>query len=273
MKEKQPTSLQSLLRSILVHKELIWNMTKRNVLGRYKGSFFGLLWSFFNPLLMLAIYTFAFSVIFQAKWGLEDEGHIDFALILFASLTIFNLFGDVLKEAPHLVLSQPNFVKKVIFPLEILPVISLLSSLIQAVISLSIFLVIYGLTHLSLPWTLVYLPLVIFPLMLISLGIAFILASIGVYFRDIGYFMSHIVTVLLFTSPVFFSIDRMPSLMKSLMVLNPIAYLLENARRVMVFGKSPEWIFLATYTLLGFILTMFGYWWFQKTRKGFADVI
>lgn len=263
----------SLLKSILVNKELIWNMTKRNIVGKYKGSFLGLIWSFLNPLLMLTIYTFAFSVVFQAKWGLENERHLDFALVLFASLTIFNLFGDVMRESPNLIINQPNFVKKVIFPLEILPIVSLYSAFLQSLISLLIFIIIYGLAHFSIPSTVVYLPLVFVPLILISLGVSFILSSIGVYLRDIGYIIGHIVMVLMFTSPVFFSMDRMPITIKKIMILNPIAYLLENARMVMVFEKEPQWILLGSYTLFGLLLTKFGFWWFQKTRSGFADVI
>lgn len=268
-----PTGIGSLAKSLHTHRELIWNLTKRNVVGRYRGSVLGLLWSFFNPVLMLIIYTFAFSVVFQAKWGLEDEGHLDFALILFASLTVFNLFGDVLREAPHLIIQNPNFVKKVIFPLEILPVVSLLGAFVQALISLGIFLVVYGIAHSSLPKTLFYLPLVILPLGLISLGCSYFLSSMGVYFRDIGHFMGHLVMVLMFTSPVFFSMDRMPGLVRMIMVLNPVAYLLENARKVMIFGMEPDWWLLGAYSLVGFLGTVFGYWWFQKTRKGFADVL
>ncbi|BDA79209.1 transport permease protein [Leptospira kobayashii] len=248
-------------------------MTKRNLLGKYKGSFFGLLWSFINPLFMLGIYTFAFSVVFKAKWGLKEEGHIDFALILFASLTIFNLFGEILKESPLLIVSQPNFVKKVVFPLEILPIINLLSALIHSAISLCVFLLFYGIAHLALPVTILLLPLVVIPLVLISLGISYILASLGVFLRDIGYFMTHIITILLFTSPVFFSLDRIPEKFRYLMLANPLAYLLEDARSVMIFGKYPNWNVLAAYTALGLCLLILGYWWFQKTRKGFADVL
>lgn len=248
-------------------------MTKRNVIGKYKGSFFGLLWSFINPLFMLGIYTFAFSVVFKAKWGLKEEGHIDFALILFASLTIFNLFGEILKESPLLIVSQPNFVKKVVFPLEILPVINLMSALIHSSISLCVFLVFFGIAHLSFPITILLLPLVVIPLVLISLGVSYILASLGVFFRDIGHFMGHIITVLLFTSPVFFSLDKIPEKFRYIMMINPLAYLLEDARSVMIFGKLPNWNVLAAYTLFGFLLSILGYWLFQKTRKSFADIL
>ncbi|TGL77755.1 ABC transporter permease [Leptospira yasudae] len=267
------SSLTSLGRSIYQNRQLIIQMTKRNLIGKYKGSFLGLLWSFINPLIMLSIYTFAFSFVFEAKWGLNDEGHLDFALILFASLTIFNLFSEILKESPSLIVSQPNFVKKVIFPLEILPISNFLSALVHSGISLGIFLIFFGITHLSLPVTLFFLPLVVIPLISLSLGISYILASLGVFLRDIGYLMNHIITILLFTSPVFFSLEKIPPKFRIFMLANPLAYLLEDARSVMIFGKAPNWKILLIYTLLGFLLLMFGYWWFQKTRKGFADVL
>ncbi|TGN07967.1 ABC transporter permease [Leptospira ilyithenensis] len=268
-----PTSLKSLILSVVKNYSLIWQMTKRNVIGKYKGSFFGLFWSFINPLIMLGIYTFAFSVVFKAKWGLEEEGHMDFALILFASLTIFNFFGEILKESPLLIVSQPNFVKKVVFPLEILPIANLLSASVHMGASLVVFLVFYGIAHLSIPWTIVFLPFIIIPLTLLSLGVSYILASLGVFFRDIGYFMTHIITILLFTSPVFFSMDRIPEKFRHLMLVNPLAALLENARSVMVFEKTPDFLILSVYTVFGVLFLVFGYWVFQKTRKGFSDVL
>lgn len=267
------TSLISLGKSVVHNRQLIWQMAKRNVVGKYKGSILGLLWSFVNPLIMLGIYTFAFSVVFKAKWGIENEGHMDFALILFASLTVFNFFGEIISTSPVLVLGQPNFVKKVVFPLEILPVVGLISALIHTSISLAIFIVGFGLAHFSLPLSLIYLPFVFFPLALISLGLSYFLASVGVYLRDIGYVIGHIVTILMYTSPVFYSMDRLPEMFRRLLMLNPVAFILENARKVMVFGELPDWTILVSYTGVGILFLMAGYWWFQKTRKGFADVL
>ncbi len=270
---KHSTSLFSLFHSIIQNKNLIWQMTKRNVIGKYRGSLFGLLWSFLNPLIMLAVYTFAFSVVFQAKWGIENESHLDFALILFASFSIFNLFGDLIKESPGLILANPNYVKKVIFPLEILPIISLLSVCFHTGVSLIIFFILFGVTHFFLPWTLIFLPVIIVPLLLLSLGISYFLASLGVYLRDIGHLIGHLVTILLFTSPVFFSMDKIPKSFQKFMILNPIAFLLEASRSVMIFGKPPNWTVIFIYFIVGFLSLFFGFWWFQKTRKGFADVL
>ncbi len=252
---------------------LILQLTKRQVVGRYKGSSLGLLWSFLNPLIMLSIYTFAFSVVFQAKWGIENEGHFDFALVLFASLTLFNLFGDVLREAPFLIVQQPNFVKKVIFPLEILPVVSVFSSLIHSFFSFVIFFFFYFLVNHALPWTVVFLPLVLLPIILIALGLSFFLSSIGVYIRDIGFFMAHFVTILLFTSPVFFSLDKIPLSFRKFLFLNPLSLLLEEGRSILIFERSPNFFVILSTTCFGFLLIYLGFQWFKRTRPGFADVL
>jgi lipopolysaccharide transport system permease protein len=258
---------------MLTHIPLILQLTKRQVIGRYKGSAFGLLWSFLNPIILLSIYTFAFSFVFKAKWGIEQESHYDFALILFASLTIFNLFAEVIRESPNLILHQPNFVKKVIFPLDILPIVSVCSALVHTFVSLGIFFVFYFLVHHSIPYTAIFLPAVILPLMLVALGSSYFLSSAGVFIRDIGHFMGHFVTILLFTSPVFFSLERIPPQFRKFLYFNPLVLILEEARGILVFGKPPEWAILALYFAFGAIFTLLGWIWFQRTRKAFADYI
>lgn len=266
-------SIFSLFSSIKKNRSLIWQMTKRNIVGKYKGSLLGLLWSFLNPLVMLSIYTFAFSVVLGAKWGVADEGHADFALILFASLTVFMLFSEVFSTAPMLIINEPNFVKKVIFPLEILPVIGILTSMIHAGISLLIYSIAFFLTNYYLPATMLLLPIVLVPLLLLVLGVSFFLSSTAVFIRDIAYFSSHISTIFLYVSPVFYSLNRVPEKLKIFATLNPLAVILENTRAVMVFGQLPDWTALSLHYALGFATLMAGYWWFQKTRKGFADVL
>lgn len=252
---------------------LILQLTKRQIIGRYKGSSLGFLWSFLNPIILLCIYTFAFSYVFKAKWGLENENHYDFALVLFASLTVFNVFADVLREAPNLIINQANFVKKVIFPLEILPIVSVLSSLVHAFASFLVYMVFFLAVHFTLPPTILFLPLILFPLVLISVGTSYFLSSAGVFFRDIGHFMSHFVTILLFTSPVFFSVDRIPESFRTLLNFNPLVFHLEAARSVLVFGKVPTWSGLVFYFFFGLGFSVFGWLWFQRTKKAFPDYL
>ncbi|MDX1959921.1 MAG: ABC transporter permease [Leptospiraceae bacterium] len=267
------TSIYSLIISIHKNKNLIYQMTRRSLESKYKGSILGFFWSLVNPLLMLTVYTFAFSVVFKSKWGLEQEGHFDFALILFASLIVFNIFGESVKESSIIITNNASYVKKVIFPLELLPIINLLSTLVNAGTSLIIMIVMFLLLRHEIPFTIVFFPLVVIPLIFISTGISYLLASLGVFIRDIGQVVSHIVTILLFTSPIFFSIDRVPELFKKFIFLNPIGLLVEEARKVLVFGKHPDWIILGIYTIAGYLVLSIGYFVFQKLRKGFADVL
>jgi len=249
-------------------------MAWREVVGRYKGSVMGLLWSFINPVLMLTVYTFVFSVVFRAKWGgAEDESKTSFALVLFSGLIMHSLLAEVLNRAPTLILGNVNYVKKVIFPLEILPVIAIGASLFHSSISIMVLLALFLTINGYLYWTLILTPIIIFPLVLLTLGLAWILASLGVYVRDIGQSISIITTVMLFLSPIFFPISAIPENYQIYIMMNPLTFIIEQAREVLIWGHLPNWGGLAAYTLIAAIFSWLGFAWFQKTRKGFADVI
>jgi lipopolysaccharide transport system permease protein len=254
--------------------QLVVQMVKREVVGRYKGSFFGLAWSFFNPILMLTIYTFVFSVVFKAKWGMNsDEGKAQFALTLFVGLIIFNLFSEAINRAPNLILGNVNYVKKVVFPLEILPVISIGTSLFHALISLFVLMVAITIFNGHLNWTTILIPLIFIPLVFLIMGLSWILASLGVYMRDVGQTIGILTSVLMFLSPVFYSIDALPPRFQFWLMLNPLSFIIEQARAVLIQGQMPSWDLLGIYTLGALIFMWCGYVWFQKTRKGFADVL
>lgn len=269
-----PTSLTSLLKSLWTNQNLILQMTKREVLGRYKGSTMGLAWSFFNPLFMLAVYTFVFSEIFKSRWvGIDaDNSKTQFALILFIGMIILSLFSEVLNRAPSLIVSNTNLVKKVIFPLEILPFISLCSSLFHSVASLAVLLSAFVIFNGYLPWTLVFIPLVFLPLIILSTGLAWILASLGVFLRDVGQTIGILTTVLMFLSPVFYPISAVPERFRPFIMANPLTFIIEEARAVL-WGHLPNWLGLSVYTIVAIGIAWVGYAWFQKTRKGFADVL
>ena len=267
------TSPAAMLTELWGNRELIKASAKREVLGRYRGSVFGLLWSFLNPLIMLAIYTFVFSVVFKARWHGRDESKIEFALVLFAGLIVFNLFSECINRAPTLILNNPNYVKKVVFPLEILPVVALLSSLFHAVISLAVWLLAYmalvGLPHV----TVLYLPMVILPLLLFVMGLSWALASFGVFLRDVAQFIGTVTTIVMFMSPIFYSADALPAEFRQLLFLNPLAPFIEQTRNVLYWGKPPHLATLGIYSLVSAAVAWLGFVWFQKTRKGFADVL
>lgn len=264
---------KEMLASLWRHRELIAAMTKREVLGRYRGSAMGLLWSFFNPVFMLAVYTFVFSVVFNARWSGGGESKTEFALVLFSGLIVFNLFAECITRAPGVVLSNINYVKKVVFPLEILPVVALLSALFHSAVSLAVwllaYLILFGIPH---P-TALYLPLIVLPLILFIMGLSWALASLGVYLRDVTQFIGLITTILMFLSPIFYPATALPEAYRHLLFLNPMTPVIEQTRGVLYFGTSPDLGMLAVYWAATSIIAWLGFAWFQKTRKGFADVL
>lgn len=257
-------------------RELFWRLTSRDVAGRYRGSAIGWGWTFLTPLLMLGVYTFVFSQVFKARWGGEagvPSGPVDFALNLFAGLIAFNLCSESVCRAPDLIVSQPNYVKKVIFPLEILPAVSVASATVHAISSLSIFAVILFIAKGGIPLTALLLPLVWAPLVLGSLAISWLLAAAGVYLRDLSQVTGVAMSMLLFLSAVFYPLSALPERWQPLMQLNPLAIIIEQTRRVTLEGESPSGSYLVIGTLMASILCQLAYRGFQKARAGFADVL
>ena len=269
-----PVSPAALMRSLWQHRDLITQMTRREVVGRYRGSIMGLAWSFFNPILMLVVYTFVFSVVFKAKWGGGGEqSQTSFAIVLFVGMIVYGLFAEMVNRAPGMILANVNYVKKVVFPLEILPVVGMVSALFHTLISLGVLLATILLIKGSLVWTSIFFPLVILPLLIATLGVAWFLVSIGVFVRDVGQITGMITTVLMFISPVFYPISALPEKFQFWLMLNPLTFMIEQSRAVMIFGNLPDWTGLSIYTIASLAVAWAGFWWFQKTRKGFADVI
>ena len=270
----QPTSLVALGKSLWRNRQLIVQMTQREVVGRYKGSVMGLAWSFFNPVFMLAVYTFVFSVIFKSRWGVGgEESKTQFAVVLFVGMIVHGLFAEVLNRAPSLILSNVNYVKKVVFPLEILPVIAMGAALFHGLIRLGVLLAAFALFNGYLHWTVVFTPLVVLPLVILTVGIAWMLASLGTFLRDVGQTIGIITMVLMFLAPVFYPVTAVPEEFRPWLMANPLTFIIEQAREVLIWGHVPDWTGLGTYTVVAMAITWAGYAWFQKTRKGFADVL
>jgi len=260
--------------SLWRNRQLIWQMTRREVVGRYQGSVLGLAWSFFNPVLMLIVYTFVFSVVFKARWNVSgDESKTDFAIILFTGMIVFNLFAEIVNRAPGLIIYNVNYVKKVVFPLEILSWVALGSVLFHSLVSLFVLLLTQFILNHSLPWTIVFFPLVLLPLILASLGAAWFLAAIGVFVRDVGQITGVITTILMFLSAVFYPLSALPERYQNLLKLNPLVLIITESRNVLIYGSLPDWSWLGLALLMGLAIAFAGFWWFQKTRKGFADVL
>jgi lipopolysaccharide transport system permease protein len=264
----------AMARNLWRHRDLIRQFTRREIEGRYKGSFLGLFWSFINPLVLLLIYTFVFGLVFKARWPNAKTDNLgEFAGTLFCGLICFNIFSDCINRAPGSIISVPNYVKKVVFPLEILAVSAFGSALFHALVSLSILLCANLLFNGSLQWTLLLLPIVALPLVFLSLGLSWFLASLGVFIRDISYTVTLIVQVLFFVTPIFYPLQAIPEPYQSIIRFNPLTSVVENFRRVILWGGQPSWTGLLLWLLATGVVMLLGYAWFMKTKKAFADVI
>lgn len=255
------------------NRQLILASTQREVLGRYRGSFMGLFWSILTPLCMLAVYTFIFSEVFKARWGVENESRMHFALMLFAGLIVFNLFAECVNRAPSLILSNVNYVKKVVFPLEILPAVVLASALFHFLISLGIWLLAYVLFFGLPPPTVFCLPLIFLPFAFMIMGVSWVLASLGVYLRDVSQFVGIVTSMLMFLSPVFYPASALSGIYRRVLFLNPLTLIIEDTRALLFFGRMPDLVVLTIYWVAAFVFSWLGFAWFQKTRRGFADVL
>lgn len=271
---KISTEFISLFRNLWINKGLIYEMSRREIASRYKGSVFGLGWSFFNPLLMLAVYTFVFSIVFKARWGIEGgESRLDFALMLFAGLIVHGLLSDVLVRSSDLIIQNGNYVKKVVFPLEILSVTTMATALFHACVS---FLILLGATlfvRQGLSWTVLLTPIVICPFILLTIGLSWIISALGTFLRDIGQTVSILTMVMLFLAPIFYPISAIPVVYHKFILANPLTFIIQQIRSVTIFGIQPDWIGLAIYWAVGFIVFLLGYFIFQKSKNGFADVL
>lgn len=266
-------SPREMLATFWRNQDLIKTLIKREVIGRYRGSVLGILWSFFNPVFMLTVYTFVFSVVFKARWNDGGDSKTEFAVILFAGLMVFNLFAECINRAPGLIVSNVNYVKKVVFPLEILPMVSFGAAAFHTAISFGVWLLFFLLFFGLPPITAFLLPIVILPLALLTLGLSWFLASLGVYLRDVGQFIGIATTTLMFLSPIFYPASALPEQYQPILLLNPLTAVIEQVRDILIWGMIPDWLFFGNSLVSSAVVSWLGFAWFQKTRKGFADVL
>jgi len=252
---------------------LLVQLVRREVEARYRGSFLGVLWSFIAPLFMLGVYTFVFGYIFQSRWSAEALKGSPFALVLFSGLMTFSLFSETVTRASSAIVGNPNYIKRVVFPVEILPVVLFGSALVNFVISLSIFFAAHLLTVGALPVHVLLLPVVLLPLVFLTLGISWLLASLGVFLRDITQVIPIFVSALLFLSPVFYPASAVPEYLVPFYSWNLIGHSIEEVRTLLFSGVMPDVQSYLTDLLISFLVCAAGYFFFEKTRKGFADVL
>ena len=259
--------------SLWANRSLVGQLVRREFESRFRGSFLGLLWAILQPLCLLAVYTFVFSQVFKARWSVDAGDPAPFALVLFAGLIIFNLFSEAFNRAPQLILQNPSYIKRVVFPLEVLPWVTLLSGLITALISAALLMVFYLFCFGAPPLSGLYVPLLLVPLCLGTLGAVWFLSSVGVYLRDIQHGTAIITTVLMFLSPIFYPISAVPERFRDLIFLNPLTGIIENIRGALFLGQPPSTASLLGLTVASWAFAAAGYWWFMRLRRGFADVV
>ena len=260
--------------SLVANRYLIYQLVRREVVLKYRGSVLGLGWSFLYPLLLLAAFTLVFGGVFGGRWGDGNQGKsvIEMALFIYCGLTVFTPFAEVITNAPRLLLSNQNFVKKIIFPTEILPVVSLLAASIHALAHLALLALGAVLTGQVHPGGLL-LPVILLPVWLFTLGLAWVITAAGAYLRDLAHGIPVLTQLLMFVLPVFYPGNAAPDLLKTLNAYNPLALAMEDMRRILLAGLLPEWNAWFTTFAIGVACTVTGYAFFMRCREEFADVL
>lgn len=261
------------LSALTEHRSLTMELAKRDVLGRYRGASFGLLWSLISPFLMLMIYTFAFGTVMGGRWPQVEAGDTSFSIILFAALIVHGFFSECLTKAPGLITANPNFVKRVIFPVDILPWPLVLSALFHAGTTLIVFLALRLVMDGQFAWTTVLFPLVMLPLVVLCLAIAWLLSALGVYLRDINQVTPLLSLSMLFLSTAMMPLESVPESYRWVFELNPLSFIIDQARAVLLWQQMPDWAGLGKYLLVALALAYGARYVFAATRRGFADVL
>lgn len=253
---------------------LLVSLTRRDIEKRYKDSVGGAAWGVFVPLVMLGIYTVIFSTIFGARWGgLEVGSRVDYAILLFIGLIVYTIFAEAITRAPSLILANPNLVKKVVFPLEVLPGVTVASCLYSAMMSSAALFVFLLFSSFGIHWEIIALPVLLVPFLMLTLGVVYLFAALGVFFRDIDQGAALLARVLQYLTPVLYPSTIFPDAIGSWMRLSPLAVFVEQIRALIAFGTWPEpsrYLWACAWSVLIFVI---GWAFFRRTRKAFADVV
>ena len=262
------------LRLIFRNGALLRQLVRRNIISKYQGSALGIFWNAVHPLMRLCIYTFVFSVVFKARWGTDTSATREFfAVNLFCGMTIYSIFSDAVNMSAVQITLNPNYVKKVVFPLPLLPLSQVISSFIQGLVWILLLFIGATVFCSSLSWTMLFLPLILLPLFLFTLGISYFLSSLTVYLRDTPYILGVILQVLFFATPIFYPVEQVPEKFRTVLQINPLTIMIEESRKVMLLSQTPDWKFFGISLAVGIVVFLLGFAWFNKTQKGFADVL
>lgn len=272
--QNHSTSFVKLFKKVLINRSLLFRLSSREIVGRYKGSFLGLVWSLLNPIFMLFVFAFVFGKVIQAKWGQSPiEGQLDFSVALFAGLLIYFFFSEVIGASVNLILANSNYVKKVVFPLEILPIVNLISALFHLIISFIVLMVLMAFSNWQFSYEILYVPIILLPFLIMILGLSWFLSALGVYLRDVGQIIPPVLTAMMFLSPIFYPLSNVSKEYLWLYQINPLTIIIEEMRSVLLYSNSPDFYQLGIYFVISIVVAKLGFSFFQKTRKGFADVL
>lgn len=269
------TGLVTGMRSIIANWGLIVQMTRRDISMRYKNSFFGSLWMIGQPLLQLLLYGFVFQVVLRSRWGIQtpDGRDVPFGLLLFCGILLHSLIADTLVRAPSLIISNTSYVKRVIFPLEILPLVSAAGTAIGVIFGVIILLA--GTLYYSgvLPYQALLLPIPLASLFVLTVGLGWLLSAVGVFFRDLSQLTSSLATIMLFTAPICYPAEMVPLEFRWLLNINPLTIPVETVRLLIFSHDDVDWFVLGIYALVSVAVAALGYAVFHRMRTGFADVL
>lgn len=263
-----------LARSVKDNGFILRSLVRNEIMARYSNTMLGVVWSLVNPLVMILIYSFVFGVIFQVRFGkLAGAAEMPYGIILFSGLLLHIFLAETLLRSQSVILENPNYVKRVIFPLEILPLTMLLANLIHAGVALLVLIAVILVAGFSIPPTALLLPVIWAPLVLVTFGLAMIVASLGVFVRDIGQILGFLMTILMFGSSILFPAEMLPEGLRPWLMLNPLTIIVDQTRAVLLWGEMPDWRLLGLYAVVAAVVAWIGCWWFLRTRRGFADVM
>jgi lipopolysaccharide transport system permease protein len=254
-------------------RHLVRQLTARDLAARYRGSFLGIVWSLLVPMMMLALYTFVFSVVFRARWGVDENHKGMVALVLFAGLIPYNMFSEVVAVAPTLVVGNANYVKRVVFPLEILPLVKFLAAFVHALISAGVLVLAIVVARQTPPPTLVLMPIAWIPLVLLTLAVTYVFAALGVFVRDVGQAIAIVLPFIFFLTPIVYPPEAVPDRFAFVPWMNPIAHVVDDARRTAIFGMGLKWRAFAINCVLCGGLAFAGFLFFVKSKRAFHDAL
>ena len=266
-------NLLELLSSTRTNHFVLSQLTKTEILTRYRGSVLGLAWSVLNPLFMLVVYSLVFDFLLKVRWAVKTPEETPYALALFAGILVHAFFSDCLVQSTTAISKNANFVKKIVFPLEVLPIVTVTSAVFNLFLSIVIFLIAIVFFGNTLHFSLLLIPIVLLPFIIFVLGMSYMLAAVGVYIKDVSQVAGMLSMMFLFLSPVLYPLSILPAKIQAIAMLNPLSFIIEQLRAVALNGNMLDWQGYLIYLMVSLLFLSLGYAIFQRTRKGFADVI